>query len=584
MGKMNLGMRLLCLAAVVLGVAGCGDDDTCLTGAQRACASRNCFGFQQCTDGVWGPCETRACEDASVGVDAASVVDGGESDAGASDAGGDVGTDAGTSDAGVPMPEGPPLSPHTVEVGGWDCADPTAVLIDSADDLGMLNDSSARIFCVAPGDYLSAGHIRLTASGSEGAPRILALYDPSSTERVHPVDAEPEERARFQSISLDGASHWVVDRLSFEMEDDTEGNYLRNGSTDNVFNMILVDDYQRTGFGIRTGCHRNVLQNSVLRNGPRGVGDRVAVILAAEYRSATVTHGTMLLNNEIYDGTDSIQLMRSDLGTVPPAAIYSDFAGTIIENNDLYATPASHIDCESGESVCGWYENGLDIKAGSLDESRPVRVVGNRLWGWRKTNRERSRGSSSWGTALVVHQSAAYVEIRENVIFDSARGIGVLPNHGEGRLSVTGNIIADIPETPEDQGYAMVLFDGTGVEAYGNIIRDAHTWVSTSMGTNDLRCNVVLGSPAGNIGNASGDYNFYYDSPRAVAGSGNIVRSEVSEAAMEEFCFWRTIWTNPERHCLPGMQSTEASPHHGACDPMLGALAGYGIDDEPVSL
>lgn len=502
--------------------------------------------------------------------------DGATTDVGASDAGNaDAGPlmDGGT-DAGAPPSSG--LSPYTEDVGSWDCEAEDARIIDSVDDFAAINDSSIRVFCVRPGDYRGAGEINITASGAEGAPRILALYD---GERTHPIDLEREDQAVLTNFWFDGGDWWILDRLTFQMEASDRGNWLRNGATNNIVNMMVANDYRSTAFGVTNGSHGNTLQNSVIRNGPRGVGDRIAAILAAEYRSSTTIHDSKFLNNEIYDGTDAIQLMLSDLA-LTQTDIVSDFAGTIIDNNDLYATPDSYIRCADNDGMCSWYENGLDIKAGSLDPSRPVEIINNRVWGWRRTNAERSNGSNSWGSAVVIHQSAAYVNLRDNIVFESSRGISLLPVLGVGRNTVSDNFVADIDPGADRSGFGMVLYDGERTEVYRNTLVRTNTWVSTNEGTNDLRCNVIIGASGGSTGNAMGDYNFFYGSGGRMSGANNIVDDDANAARMEPLCFRRQIWTAPAEHCIAGLATTDDSPHVDACDANLGGVAGYGIDDE----
>ncbi len=569
-----LPVTVALLTAILLG--GCGDDEApCQDGTRRACEEMGCFGFQSCSAGTWGSCDIELCAGGDGSLPDTSVGDGGFSDAGVdapilTDA--DPDPDAGM-DASTPPSTG--LSPHTIDVGTWDCEASDAVIIDSVDDFRAINNSDIRVFCVRPGDYRGAGEINITASGSEATPRILALYD---GERTHPIDLETAEQAVLQNFWFDGGDWWILDRLTFQMEGSSRGNWLRNGATHNVVNMMVANNYQNTAFGVTNGSHANTLQNSVIRNGPRGVGDRVAAILAAEYRSSTTIHDSMFLNNEIYDGTDAIQLMLSDLA-LSQTDIVSDFAGTIIDNNDLYATPDSQIPCHDNSGTCSWYENGLDIKAGSLDPGRPVEVVNNRIWGWRRTNSERSNGSSSWGSAVVIHQSAAYVNMRDNIVFASSRGISLLPVLGAGRNTISDNYVADIDSGADGHGFGFVLYDGERTEAYRNTVVRANKWLSTNEGTNDIRCNVVIDSNGGAAGNARGDYNFFYDARPHVSGTNNIIEGSASAARMEPLCFRRQIWTNPSEHCIEGLRSTAASPHADACDPSLGSVSGFGVDD-----
>ncbi len=482
-------------------------------------------------------------------------------------------TDA-AADAGPPPRDDRfPWSEHEVPVPTIDCAAADARHIRSLDDLTALDDPAARIFCVHPGDYRAAGVLELTASGSETAPRMLVLYDPERAgESTHPVRLDVDRRATFAGFRIQGARYWILERLAFDLEF-ARTNTLVDGAGHNVVDRALIEHYGGSGFSVEDGCHDNTLQNSVVREGPRYVGDRIAVILHANGAGRVTTLRTRIVNNEIYNGTDAIQLHRFDTG-----GSHSDFAGTIIENNDLYADETAQVPCPTGGGTCGLFENGLDIKSGSDDPLSPVIVRNNRVWGWRRT--DPASGSDSWGTAILVHNESQYVLVQSNTVFDSSRGIGVLPREGDGRITVIDNYVARITDDGNSGAYALVPYSGSGLEIYRNVIFGARNWLSSESASLDVRCNVVLEAPEVSAGGAlSADYNFTY-AAASLGGPHDIHRDAVSDARHEPRCFHVQMWTGPREVCLPNLQETDASPHHGACDPSLGSLPGYGVHDE----
>jgi len=88
-------------------------------------------------------------------------------------------------------------------------------VIDEVSDWQAVNDPDYRIFYVHPGDYREAGRITLTASGKEGRPRWLIYRDPENPKdtTTHPYHMDKDRQVLIDHLELDGASHWVVDRL-----------------------------------------------------------------------------------------------------------------------------------------------------------------------------------------------------------------------------------------------------------------------------------------------------------------------------------------------------------------------------------
>ena len=86
---------------------------------------------------------------------------------------------------------------------------------------------------------------------------------------------------------------------------------------------------------------------------------------------------------------------------------------------------------ENGEFSCA--ENGIDIKVGgkSNDEKDIVRILGNRIWGFRK-NLPECGGTGSWGDGIVVHVIADNILLKNNILFNLPSGISISPGKNEG--------------------------------------------------------------------------------------------------------------------------------------------------------
>jgi hypothetical protein len=106
-------------------------------------------------------------------------------------------------------------SPHAVPVALPACtvSDPEVRIIDDPGDWAAVNDPLLRVFCVRPGNYSSAGTIRLGVSGAPGRPRVLRYHDPATAQPPHPVRLGATRQAIVRALEIRGAQHWIVDGL-----------------------------------------------------------------------------------------------------------------------------------------------------------------------------------------------------------------------------------------------------------------------------------------------------------------------------------------------------------------------------------
>lgn len=486
---------------------------------------------------------------------------------------------------------GIPSSIYEIQLETPDCdaTNPSVRFITTNNDWQDINNSTYQTFCVHPGDYTSAGNINLDAKGSSLAKRWIRYYDPANpTDDRHPVDRSSGEQAIIRSFTFNNADHWVIQGLT-QQSDSSDHTEIRSDSQHNIFDHMLVESGSYYGqIVLRHSAHNNTIQNSVLRNtqiAPNA--DRGCILLFGNNSgSPTDIHNTRIVNNEIYNCTDSVALSRPSNFSIP-----IDYSGTIIDQNDMYITSALYADGNGNLNPQGDYscaENAIDVKAGGTSGGH-VQITNNRMWGFRQTD-DACGGSGSHGDIITVHQGAQYVLIRGNQMWDASKGPslsddGVHDGHGwdTGFVSVVDNVVYKIsnPNTSQDIG---VRAESVNSEIYRNIVVDATDWTRTGGNNNDLRCNVLInGQRQGSSGsNTTADYNFYYNAEQlALPGTNDIVSAQASDANHADLIFQARRWTGLEEVTIPHGTATASSPHAGACDPNLGSRPGIGIDDQP---
>ncbi|MCA9593615.1 MAG: hypothetical protein KC776_09905 [Myxococcales bacterium] len=514
-------------------------------------------------------------------VDAGTDASGGAAGSGGS-TGGSAGADAGGAAgmAGAAGSGGGGMSKSQYEVPlsppACDESDPTVRIIEKDADWADINDAAYRVFCVKPGDYTGLGTVSLTADGSAGKERWIRYWDPAvSGEAPHPAKQAESARAVVEELYLNDADYWVIQGLTVRGGWSRVG--LEHGTEHVVLDRLLLESAR---VEIRDACNDNTLQNSVLRNAPLVPNaDRICIVLSGGSTNDTdvAIHGTRVVNNEVYDCTDSIQLYQ------PGGVTHNtDFGGTIIDENDMYLTPAIYSDCNgnldpNGDCACA--ENAVDIKAGGTSDQNMVQVSNNRMWGFKRSD-PACGSTGSWGEAMVVHVIANYVLAQKNVAWDNAKGLVL----GNSHHSVIDNVVVDTetPVTTEDFG---IQLSGSKNEAYRNIVVDAQYWGHVPGSETDWRCNTFIRSNAiytAPSGSNTFDYNFYFESTQlAQPGDHDIVASAAEDSKNEDLCFLAKRWTGPEQVCLPLAKPTAQSPQANACDPNLGSVPGVGIGDDP---
>ncbi len=327
---------------------------------------------------------------------------------------------------------------------------------------------------------------------------------PSPSVTPHDPLARLSRKSPIAGLDVNG-NYWIVHRLRFSgsIGDTLVKNNVGKGN--NIYNRILVENSDAP---FTTGENNSnvVLQNSVLRNTPlSGTGDKYCV-------SIGWGSGHKIVNNEVYNCQgDEILVYGSDL----------DSPDLVIENNDLYVTSAMYSDGSGGMTPSGNYacsENGIDMKQGGTVNA-PVRVIKNRLWGFRTTDANCADGS--FGEAIIFHVSQVspndYGLIQNNIIMDGTQAIAS-PNGSPRYWSLIGNLVYNMSGVGSGT-WAYEPKNSQSVEAYLNTFIDvakgnSKGWIYMGAdANNDVRCNAVVdgGFMGGAVsGTSQIDYNAYY--------------------------------------------------------------------------
>lgn len=271
-------------------------------------------------------------------------------------------------------------------------------------------------FLVTPGDYTSWGRLDVyERNGTPERKRVIRYWGPMQD--VHPtrrVETNPAYEAIISGFSFGNAHHWILHGLSLHRPEPAQfAGFIGYsgagvGSSHVIVDSILLEN--SSNYGIRiSAASDSCIQNSVLRNPVLGISDKPGIQLKP-LPIVGPTQGNHIVNNEIVNFTDGIAL--TNYTPTQPGTL----DGTVIAGNDLYVTPDYLASQQDGRAGCT--ENGIDIKVGSSEPSRPVLVDNNRIWGQRVM-----KYCNGTADAVVVHFFARNVQLRRNTIFDVPLGI-----------------------------------------------------------------------------------------------------------------------------------------------------------------
>lgn len=249
---------------------------------------------------------------------------------------------------------------------------------------------------------------------------------------MHPdAHVAPWERPASQAL-IDGfiigegngnpSSHWILHGLTTQSH--TTENSIRMGSTDVVVDLCWVRDARTYGIRGLLYAHDCVVQRCVMEGNPNAIaGDVPGVQLRipndgepAKGGSSNM-HGWRIVNCQIYNFPDSIAVTHA-VDNIPTPGGLGDgiINGTVIAGCDFYTTPDLYT--VDGKAPT---ENALDLKGGSSDPSDPVRVIDNRMHGFRFS----TIVGGSDGAAVVVHNWSRNYYFGRNVMYDCPVGARV---------------------------------------------------------------------------------------------------------------------------------------------------------------
>lgn len=475
-----------------------------------------------------------------------------------------------------------------ITIPDYDPGNSEHFLISKVADWAHINDSDKRIFYVLPNS--NYGTITITADGTSESKRYISLYNGNDT---HPAKLSAEEQANVRLIFRD-AHYWVVDRMS-SIDHICEGycHMVVHHSQNIIFNRLYLTNFY-DGIAIKGTSSVPYTADIVIQNSrfdrmtAGGIDDdRVAIILSVENTNTINTiKDTKILNNEIKNCNDGIMPVRvPDLS----GGHEVDYSGTIIDCNDIYVDTAVYTDGSGNHDPNGlyaWTENAIDLKAGSSDPDNPMIITNNHLWGYRQTDKN-GGGSGSWAGACNGHYDVKNVIIKNNVVFDSNRGIVFAATEGLPysieNATISGNILYDIGHDPAGNvEYANYFYESKNVAFEKNTIvgvNNKSRWFAHDNNEEGLKvsCNVVINSyemTGTRSHNTTVMNNTFFNTIMQNPGDGKSF-PDASSAYMADLTFVTDNYTHSPRDItLPGVLTTPSSPHDSLCKTLPRKAAG----------
>lgn len=366
--------------------------------------------------------------------------------------------------------------------------------------------------CIEAGDHSSKGTLNIpsSANGNKDNYKVLRYYHSGDTvERPWNQSLQ----AKLWQLRISG-DYWLIDRLTFGAVSGTSPSprvemAAGSGDVNNVIlNRILIEGGGRGSsyYGVSQNCNSGsydfiTVQNSVFRNsGPYAtIYESIALDMQCAQHMRSV-------NNEIYDWVSHpIQIGQNNIATL---------AGIVVENNDLYVTPALYTN--GGANAIA--ESPLSIKAKGT-RAEPILITHNRIWGARVTDLTQCCNGEA-GNAITMYDSNEFVVLQNNIITDSQIGVSNVADYN----SYIGNIFYNIKR--HNSGTGSLVFDSwrshdgaANYEVYLNTIIGAEHYTLGAFDSPniDVRCNVMLASggkyPASPSADSQADYNAFYGTP-----------------------------------------------------------------------
>ena len=420
-------------------------------------------------------------------------------------------------------------------------------------------------YLLRPGDYREWGVLRPSLSGTSSMPKQILRYDDRNND-VHPVSLVRDggDEVIIEGFNFNNISHWKLQGITVRgisaIRDGKIGgpsNLISYGSNSIVLEQCLIEEVLAYNAIRITSSSYSIINNCVIRNKVHGFkGDNIAISISAAVN--TVSKDTKIISNEIYNYTDGVQLVYHDTPS-RNSPITGEVPGTLIENNDIYITKKLHT--HSGSQACA--ENAVDIKVGTTSTNPKdwIRVTGNRMWGYRKSDKTCS-GSAN-GDAVTIHINARNIIVDNNIIFDSARAITVGGSDAKNQLrkiqniAILNNLIFDLYDTASDN-VSIAFITAADVDFYGNSVKGCSKVLGNNSASNHLKfdCNTFIDIKL------NSDYQFVQSSSRSnnawinygqktskwnPKSRNHYSANRIDSKLFKDFTFTRKIITNPER-------------------------------------
>ncbi len=456
---------------------------------------------------------------------------------------------------------------NSIGILPYDATNSEHWLIDSDADFDSINSTVKRFFYVEPGDYTQ---VTLTADGTELSKRYLSLHN---TNDIHPALLDSSLQADVDLV-VDSANYWVIDRLSSINSANETSIFLTNSSSNILFNRINIKYLNSYGFLLRGPALPSVMENVTIQNcriGPpaeSAIEENFGIIIAGETTTADRNFLNLkFVDNEIYNCNDGIQISRPST----PVTV-ANAAGLLIARNLIYIDSTVYLDTIGGSSDAdGLYsdhENAIDLKFGSTDSTNKVVIRDNIMSGFRKSNGDN-------GIAIVLHFGVRYVDILDNIIYNSN---GAIAASGVGDFGFTvdsciisGNIMYNIGYEESGIGYKAYLYNSNRAHFEDNIMRDTSSLMSRWFEMNNTEVdlwvndNVVIDAAiAGGTRSATTtvENNWHYETTMRVDPGDGTFYDDEDSAHMSDITFTVDNYTNSTRNVtLDNVVTTPLSPH-----------------------
>ena len=459
--------------------------------------------------------------------------------------------------------------------------------------LAQINDPSKRVFCVEPGDYRSSGLLQLRASGTESQPRFLRFRASDGIRNA----GQRTERAIFEWIHVYG-SWWVIQGLTIQPRHPATNWMLAiiNGDH-NILDGNLLDGSEHLPEAIQHGividswggdpATYNSVQRNLVRNGNMGRLDMdyQGIYLRPAYQPGGDNDYNRVVDNEVADWGDAVALDGYSTACTEIGLQH----GTIVDNNDLYITPAKYVDCATAapnpDGQCSCSENGVDLKTDpGPDPEKWTRITNNRIWGFRPTPDVPCGGTGANGDAITSGSLCpGHVLIEGNLISESNNGVVPTGNH----WIIAGNLFHDIRAVEGWRyGSAAIITTATAsnLDVLFNTIVSVDSAYDDRSSNTETHCNAILentgwmGASQPRGANHWTERNFLYQSSTVnFDGATNEVFGDAAQSNSRTYCYWRKRWSDPEQVCVPLAATTDASPHRVTeheCDQAIAAPFG----------